>query len=310
RYRHIPYDIEVEQALLGSFIIDQNSFWRATEVLKAEYFYDPLHERIFEQIAKMNARDEKITPLTLYALMKSDPGLAEVGGHAYFAGLAQAAPALANVRGYSNILRDLSIRRKIISVATEAVNQAYEPPDDMPPEAIAEKLTSDIYAAAAEVRKDEGFVSIRVLAQRAQDAAERAKAMPASACLTSGLYAVDEALGGLYRGDVTIIDGAPNQGKSALAEHIGMANAMLEEPEDVLFFTLEMMAEQIGARELASRTSVPSDLMRRGKISDHQLERLVWGAAQFPDLPLFIDGGRALSVAQMRARVKARKRKS
>src|SRR5690348_2909532 len=87
-YRHVPYDIEVEQALLGSILVDNGALERVGSLLKPEHFYDPLHQRLFEVMSQSVERGGMvITPLTLNAAMKSDPGLMEVGGHAYLAGL-------------------------------------------------------------------------------------------------------------------------------------------------------------------------------------------------------------------------------
>src|ERR1700690_3685994 len=97
-YRHVPYDIEVEQALLGAILVDNRAIERVSSILKAEDFYDPLHQRVYEVMLSSTERGGMVlTPLTLHAAMKADPGLMEVGGHAYLAGLVQAAPAMPNV---------------------------------------------------------------------------------------------------------------------------------------------------------------------------------------------------------------------
>ena len=111
-YRHVPYDIDVEQALLGAILVDNRAMERASALIKPEHFYDPLHSRIFETMSQMIERGGVVvTPLTLHAAMKADPGLIEVGGTAYLAGLVQAAPAMPNVRDYARILHDLAVRR-------------------------------------------------------------------------------------------------------------------------------------------------------------------------------------------------------
>ncbi len=93
-YRHVPYDIEVEQALLGAILVDNQALERVQALIKPEHFYDPLHARIFDTMSQAMERGWFVlTPLTLHAAMKADPGLIEVGGTAYLAGLAQAAPA-------------------------------------------------------------------------------------------------------------------------------------------------------------------------------------------------------------------------
>src|ERR1700743_2075252 len=111
-YRHVPYDIEIEQALLGAILVDNQALERIAATLKPEHFYDPLHARIYELMGSLSDRGGMvITPLTLHAAMKADPGLQEGGGHAYLAGRAQAAPAIANVRDLARILHDLGARR-------------------------------------------------------------------------------------------------------------------------------------------------------------------------------------------------------
>ena len=139
-YRHVPYDIEVEQALLGAILVDNQALERVASLLKAEHFYDPLHARLFETMSLAVERGSFVlTPLTLHAAMKADPGLIEVGGTAYLAGLVQAAPAMPNVRDYARILHDLAVRRSLIRIGETIVNTAYEAPTEKGPQAQIEE---------------------------------------------------------------------------------------------------------------------------------------------------------------------------
>src|SRR5437763_6100143 len=107
-HRHVPYDIDVEQALLGSMIVDNRAIENVSALLRPEHFYDPLHQRLFEAMAIGCERGGMvITPLTLHAQMKADPGLIEVGGIDYLAALAAAEPALDNVSDYELYMLDL-----------------------------------------------------------------------------------------------------------------------------------------------------------------------------------------------------------
>src|ERR1700761_441894 len=156
-YRHVPYDIEVEQALLGAFLVDNQTIERVSSVLRADHFYDPLHQRLYELMLGMADRGGMtITPLTLNAAMKNDPGLVEVGGLGYLAGLAQAAPALPNVRDYAKILHDLAVRRGLIRIGEDVVNNAYEAPHDKPPQAQIEEAEKALYRIAETSRYGEG----------------------------------------------------------------------------------------------------------------------------------------------------------
>jgi len=146
-YRHVPYNVEIEQALLGSILVDNNALERVSAILRSEHFYDPLHQRIFEtMVAAFERGSYALTPLTLAAALKADPGLAEVGGHAYFAGLAQAAPSLPNVKDFAHILHDLYVRRALVRIGEDIANQAYEAPHDKSPRAQIEDALNAVTA--------------------------------------------------------------------------------------------------------------------------------------------------------------------
>jgi replicative DNA helicase len=145
-YRHVPYDVEVEQALLGAILVDNQALERVSTLLKAEHIYEPLHTRIYETMTAAVERGSFVlTPLTLHAAMKADPGLIEVGGTAYLAGLAQAAPAMPNVRDLAKILHDLAVRRSLIRIGEDIVNSAYEAPADKGPQAQIEEAEKALY---------------------------------------------------------------------------------------------------------------------------------------------------------------------
>ena len=89
--RQVPYDVDIEQALLGAILVDNYSLERVSSTLKSEHFYDPLHQRLYEAIERMWAKGHVVTALTLKVTMEQDPGLAEVGGQAYLVSLSRAA---------------------------------------------------------------------------------------------------------------------------------------------------------------------------------------------------------------------------
>jgi replicative DNA helicase len=326
-YRHVPYDIDVEQALLGSILGDNTAYWRLEGSLTEEDFYDPLHGRIFEMIGDRMKRRMVVTPLTLHASMKSDPGVIETGGQSYFDALRQSAPAIPNIKDYARILHDLSARRTLIRIGEDLVNAAYNPPEaekESTAEAIANDAAERIFEISRRTDEGRGAVKIVDLMSEAVDKAEHAANNPAEVCLTSGLKLVDQELGGLYRSDLTILAGAPNMGKSALAEAIGVANGLgmmygetradLKNPEipreqvPTLFFSLEMADWQVGAREVAQLVEFPSSLMRRGKTDPFTLGLMRKRIAELPEIKLRVDGGRKLSVQQIRARCHAQQR--
>jgi AAA domain/DnaB-like helicase N terminal domain len=153
-YRHIPRDIDVEQALLGAILKDNRAMERASALLTPEHFYDPLHGRIFATILRMIVQDGiDVTPLTLHANMKSDPGVIETGGLAYFEAMRAAAPALPNIKAIADIVADLATRRDLIRIGEDIVNRGYDPPNEINSAQMIEEATNAIGYIAEQVRR-------------------------------------------------------------------------------------------------------------------------------------------------------------
>jgi replicative DNA helicase len=319
-----PCDIELEQGLLGALLVAESAFWQLEDGLGANDFYDPLHQRIFEMIGDRMKRRMGVTPLTLFSAMRDDPGLAEVGGLEYLAGLAQAAPAMSNLKSVARLLRDLSHRRALIDIAEDIRAAAFDPPPSDTggaAEAIVTASSERLYDLGRRSEPGRGAVALKELSYEAILKAEHAMNSPGVVCLTSGLAAVDAELGGIYRGDLLVLAGAPNMGKSAFAQMTAIANAAGQpfgrrrgegdpgQPQPTLFNSLEMADWQLGMRNIADLTDIPSSLLRRGQIGAPDVEQMMAAHAAMPDLPLWIDSSTKLSVAQIRARAHATRRR-
>jgi replicative DNA helicase len=320
-YRHVPYDVEVEQALLGAILVDNQALERVQALIRPEHFYDPLHARIFETMSLAMERGSfALTPLTLHAAMKADPGLIEVGGTAYLAGLAQAAPALPNVRDYARILHDLAVRRSLIRIGEDIVNTAYEAPTEKgPAEQIAEAEKA-LYAVSESSKYGEGPLDFHEALRRAVESAEKAQARGGRISgVTSGFTDIDQLLGGLQPSDLLILAGRPGMGKTALGTNMAFhaARAYIQDMEagaeiprgsPVLFFSLEMAAQQLSARILAEQTEIEMWKIRNGRFSESEWEKFVLTMQELSTLPLFIDDTGGISIAQIAARARRMKR--
>ncbi len=320
-YRHVPFDVEVEQALLGAILVDNSALERVSGVLKAEHFYDPLHQRLYEAMHSSFERGGMIlTPLTLNAALKNDPGLVEVGGHAYLAGLAEAAPALPNVRDYAQILSDLSVRRGLIRIGEDIVNTAYEAPADNPPKTQIESAEKALYAIAESNKYGEGPLDFAESLRRTVDIAEKAQKRGGKISgVATGFADIDSLLGGLQPSDLLILAGRPGMGKSSLALNIAFNAAKLwvedtaageEQPRGapMLFFSLEMAAQQLSARILSEQTEIEMWKIRNGKFSDSEWDKFVLTMQDLSTMPLYIDDTGGISIAQIAARARRMKR--
>ena len=320
-YRHVPFDIEVEQALLGAILVDNQALERVAALLKPEHFYDPLHARIYETMSMAVERGSFVlTPLTLHAAMKADPGLIEVGGTAYLAGLAQAAPAMPNVRDFARILHDLAVRRSLIRIGEDIVNTAYEAPTEKGPQQQIQDAEKALYAVSESSKYGEGPLDFHEALRRAVESAEKAQARGGRISgVTSGFSDIDQLLGGLQPSDLLILAGRPGMGKTALGTNMAFhaartwmqdLEAGVEVPRGapVLFFSLEMAAQQLSARILAEQTEIEMWKIRNGRFAESEWEKFVLTMQELSSLPLFIDDTGGISIAQIAARARRLKR--
>ncbi len=320
-YRHVPYDIDVEQALLGAILADNRAMERVSALIKPDAFYDPLHGRIYETMSQMIERGGVVvTPLTLHATMKSDPGVLETGGQAYFDALRAAAPAIPNVKDYADILSDLAVRRSLIRIGEDIVNTAYDAPTEKTSKEQIAEAEKALYAVAETAKYGEGAMDFHEALRRTVEIAERAIARGGRISgVTSGFTDIDNLLGGLQPSDLLILAGRPGMGKTALGTNMAFhcAMAYLQDLESgaeyprgapVLFFSLEMAAQQLSARILSERSELEMWKIRNGKFSESEWEKFVLAMQDLSNLPLYIDDSGGISIAQIAARARRLKR--
>src|ERR1700744_683750 len=320
-YRHVPYDIEVEQALLGAILVDNQALERVGSLIKPEHFYDPLHARIFETMSQAFERGSYVmTPLTLHAAMKADPGLVELGGVAYLANLASAAPALPNVRDYARILHDLAVRRSLIRIGEDIVNTAYEAPTEKGPQAQIEEAEKALYNISESSKYGQGPIDFAESLRRTVELAEKAQARGGRISgLVTGFTDIDSLLGGLQPSDLIIFAGRPGMGKTSLATNMAFntarayaqdveAGAEVPRGAPVLFFSLEMAAQQLSARILSEQTEIEMWKIPNGRFAENEWEKFVLSMQDLSTLPLYIDDTGGISIAQIAARARRMKR--
>jgi replicative DNA helicase len=293
----------------------------AGALIRPEHFYDPLHARLFEVMSQAFERGSfALTPLTLHAAMKGDPGLIEVGGIAYLAGLASAAPAMPNVRDYARILHDLAVRRSLIHIGEDIVNAAYEAPTEKTPQAQIQEAEKALYAVSESSKYGEGPLEFHESLRRAVESAEAAQRRGGQISgVTSGFTDIDRRLGGLQPSDLLILGGRPGSGKTSLGTNMAFhaartyvqdlaAGAELPRGAPVLFFSLEMAAQQLSARILAEQTEIEMWKIRNGRFSESEWEKFVLTMQELSTLPLYIDDTGGISIAQIAARARRLKR--
>lgn len=313
--RALPHNIEAEQALLGAILVNNNVYEKVGELLAPDQFYDPVHQRIFEAIATLIQRGQIADPKTLRGLFENDPALANVGGAHYLGDLAASIISVINAQDYAQLIHDLHLRRQLITLGEDIVNNAFQQDlQDTAPKQI-ERAEHSLFELAQTGELDRGFVklekSLTVSLRLADEAFKRDSHVTG---VTTGLRDMDRKLGGFQKSDLIILAGRPSMGKTALATNIAINAAKAhhdtngKEGSAVAFFSLEMSSEQLSTRLLGDYSSVPSDKIRRGEIKQDDFNKFLEATKFLSRAPLYIDDTPGLTVAALRTRARRLKR--
>jgi len=320
----LPHSIEAEQALLGALLVNNDVFDRITSIISEVHFFDPVHGRIFEVIARRIQKNALASPVTIKAFLEDDPGLAELGGPAYLVRLAGASASVFAARDYAQMIYDFAIRRDLIAIGEEISAKATAMEiDDEPTEQIIH-AEQRLYKLGEQGNSDSGFQSFLKAVTDAVNMANAAYQRDGGlAGISTGLTDMDKILGGLHPSDLLILAGRPSMGKTALATNVAynIAKAYKKgtRPDGsegavnggvVGFYSLEMSAEQLAARILSEASKVSSHQIRNGDMNEEEFRRFVEAAKELENCPLYIDDTAALPISQLAARARRLKRTS
>jgi len=321
-YRTPPANVEAEQALLGAILVNNAAFHRVHEFLKAEHFAEGVHGRIFAAIAKLVERGQIANPVTLKNLFDQDGALAEIGGAQYLARLAASVVTIINAEDYGRTIHDLHLRRQLIAIGEDVVNDAFAYDLDRAAPQQIEEAERRLFELATTGEFEGGFQPFKSSLAEAIAMAESAfKRSGSTTGVSTGFIDLDKLLGGLHPSDLVVIAGRPSMGKTAIATNIGFSAARSFKPERradgavvaedgarVGFFSLEMSSEQLATRILAEESGVSSNDIRKGEVSREDLYRFIESSQRLSAAPFFIDDTPSLSIAGLRTRARRLKR--
>ncbi len=316
-FRTPPANVELEIALLGAILVNNRAYEKVSEFLLPEHFIEPAHARIFAAAATLIQRGQQASPATLKLYFEQDEALAEVGGVRYLAELAASALNIIDAEHYGRVIYDLYLRRQLIDLGEDIVNQAYSADLDSTALSQIEGAEQKLFELASSGQIEGGFQEFsRTLtsAIRMAEAAFRREGQLTG--VTTGFTQMDRLLGGLQKSDLIILAGRPGMGKTALATNIAFnaAKAQVEEIDEqgrrtpvnyvVAIFSLEMSAEQLALRILGEQSGVSSDRIRRGQIQAEEFNRVFQASQQIARHKIYIDDTPALSVPALRTRAR------
>ena len=282
----LPHNIEAEEALIGSLILDGECIARIAPLLHPDDFYRERNQLCYDAAMALSHRNQAIDQTTLAAELARTEKLELTGGMAYLSHLVSITPTSVHAEDYAEIVSRTATMRKLMAAASKIAELGYSDNDDLE---ITLRQAEDTVYAVRNTTQQRAFQSFRDIFDRyLQEQASAADLLTvASAPLMTGFSALDELLGGIQRSDLIILAARPSVGKSTLALNIAMHNAKAD--QTCAIFSLEMTADQLAMRALASETGIDSHRIRLGLYSSAQEDLIVNAIGELSELPIYID---------------------
>ena len=304
-------NIEAEQIILGSVIINNEYIHKISEFLLDEHFCEPAHQKIYNQILhNVNKVNIIANEVTLKHFFDNDETISNLGGAIYLNNLLAKATGIVDIVDYANLIYDLALKRNLVIIGENIVNDAYKANSIESAEQQIESAEANLFNLAYNDSNSNDFRNISASLQETLDKTLLARSRDGSISgVSTGLRDLDKILGGMQSSDLIILAGRPSMGKTALAVNIALnACKFLSKDEEnkkaVGFFSLEMPADQLSARILSMETSINATKFRNGDIDEQEWEGLTSASAQIAQVPFFIDDTPALSIAAIRTRAR------
>lgn len=297
-----PQNIEAEQSLLGSLLIDKDSIVRISEIIHPSYFYrSEQHSPIFEAVQSLFDKREPIDLITVTEELKRKGFYDKIGGSAYLTSLINIVPTSAHIEHYARIVKEHAVRRNLISQATRLIEQAYDESLDV--NQLLEGAEAGIYAISQQsISRD--FLPIKeALTESFDRLDELQKSSGKLRGVPTGFRDLDNKLAGMQNSNLIILASRPGQGKTSLSLNIAQyvaVNAGLP----VGIFSLEMSQEELVDRLLVGQADIDGWKLKTGRLDEKDFDRLSLAMGELAEAPLFIDDTPGITISEMRTKAR------
>lgn len=310
------FNIEAEQAVLGTIILNNDYLGKVNDILKKEDFYESAHGKIYDHIMQTMLRSNIVADsITLKTFFENDEDVKNIGGSNYLSILLNAGTGIIDVVDYASIIKDLSLKRNLVLVGEEIVNNSYKNSSNIKAQALIEEAEGELFNLSYAGENTKSFVGIaNPLAETVNKTRLAIERDGSISGIPTDYIDMDRLLGGFQSGDLVIIAARPSMGKSALAINFAYNAAKffntefkegkVKERKSVGFFSLEMPADQIASRILSRETAINATNFRTGEIEKEDFDKIVKTADEISKLPLYIDDTPALTIAAIKTRVR------
>ena len=309
--KEFPNNIEAEQSVIGSILLTNEIFDEINILLNSKYFYDPMHQKIFEAVESLIYKGMLANPITLKNYFEDEKD--DLNVPEYLVKITKFSTSSRQAIEYSKIIYDMYVRRELIKISEQTIDNAKVNDLDSSGQNIIENSERLLFDLAEKGSFNSSLIKFDdAMKQTIEMASAAYKNEGGIVGVPSGLRDLDDKLGGFHQSDLIIIAGRPSMGKTSLATNIAFNAAKhiqdTGKKSSIAFFSLEMSSEQLSTRILSEQARIGSNDIRRGRISDEQFDQFLETSKNIAELPLFIDETPAISIAAMSNRARRIKR--
>ncbi|MBH83559.1 MAG: replicative DNA helicase [Flavobacteriales bacterium] len=294
-----PQALDLEEAVLGALMIDNDALSNAIELLKPESFYKYQHQKIFSAIENLFNSAKKVDILTIVEELKKKGELKEIGGPSFVTKLTERIASAANIETHARIITQKFIQRELIRISSQTIKDAYDDTSDVFD--LLNAAEQGLYEISeGNIRKNYDKMSTLIL-QALNQIEEIKNKEDGLSGVPSGFSELDRVTSGWQKSDLVILAARPGMGKTAFV--LSMArNTAVKFNMPVAVFSLEMSSVQLVNRLIASESGIPTQKLRKGNLKDHEWIQLNQQITQLSEAPLFIDDTPALTIFELRAK--------
>lgn len=300
-----PQNIEAEQAVLGTILLQDKALIKIVDLLDPVDFYRDAHKIIFKAMVALFEKREPHDLITVTGLLNDQNKLEDIGGASYLASLTDIIPFTGTLVHHAHIIRRKSVLRRLIQTTSEVAARCYDAQDDI--DTLIDDAEKTIFEIAHS-KKGPGFQPMATVVPKAFDRITKLfDKQEHITGIATGYEELDRMTAGLQPAELIVLAARPSMGKTALAMNM-VQHAALIDKVPVAVFSLEMSVESLALRMLCSLGPIDSQRIRTGRLHDNDWPKLTRATGMLSEAPIYIDDSAGLTVLEMRA--KARRLKS
>lgn len=294
-----PQAVDLEEAVLGAFMIDRDAVTNAIEILREDSFYDDRHKLIFKAIRQLFEKTHPIDILTVTEELRRMGRLDEAGGPYYITSLTSRVASAAHVEHHARIVSQKFIQRELIRISTGIVHDAYEDTTDV--FELLDSAEQNLFNIADQNLRTSYNELDNLLTATIKSIEEARQNEDSLTGIPSGFSALDRLTGGWQKSDLIIVAARPGMGKTAFTLSLAR-NAAVDFKKPVAFFSLEMASQQLVKRLISAEAELPAEKIIKGQLAEHEWVQMVKKSGKLGEAKLFIDDTPALNIFELRAK--------